>query len=135
MHPKTKLCSAVTLSVFVIANANAHIVLQKKSAPRASQYTAAFEVGHGCAGQATTELIVTLPAGVRLDNERISNERVSKTGWQLDTTKTGQVRWHSGLTAPTATDEFLVDVVFGVATKFLRRWVAQRARRAHMHRR
>ena len=105
MRSITQLCSVVVLTVFANTSANGHIVLQKKSAPRASYYAAVFKVGHGCEGIATTELIITLPGGVRL------LDVPAKTGWQIDKSKTEQIRWVRDSSAAASNDEFMVDVV------------------------
>ena len=59
--------------------AGAHIVLEQKAAPAASYYKAVFMVGHGCAGSATTGIVVTIPEGV------VNVKPMGKPGWQLQT--------------------------------------------------
>jgi uncharacterized protein YcnI len=58
--------------------AAAHVVLTVRSAPAGSYYTAAFEVGHGCAGSATTSLRVEIPAAI------LTAKPQPKAGWTLE---------------------------------------------------
>lgn len=60
----------------------AHIVLQDKAAPVATNYRAVLRVGHGCDGAATTAITVAVPTGFR------GAQPMPKAGWKL-TTKTG----------------------------------------------
>lgn len=96
-------------AVFVIllmstASAQAHVVLDQKSAPAGSAYAATFKVGHGCSGLATTEIIVYLPEGIDTANA------VSQQGWQLDQSVARQVRWHGGLLQNKERAQFVMNV-------------------------
>ena len=82
----------------------AHVVLEQKLAPAASAYVATFKVGHGCSGQATTELIVYLPEGIDTANA------VNQQGWQLDQSIAKQVRWHGGLLQNKDRAQFVMNV-------------------------
>jgi uncharacterized protein YcnI len=56
---------AIALGLSAAATAaQAHIVLQETEAKAGAYYVAAFRVGHGCEGQATTALSIELPEGV-----------------------------------------------------------------------
>jgi uncharacterized protein YcnI len=57
-----------------------HISLDSKSAPAGSHYKAAFLVGHGCQGSATTGISVRIPAGFQ------GAKPYPKAGWTLSTT-------------------------------------------------
>lgn len=61
------------------ASAQAHITLEQPEAPAGSSYRAVFKVGHGCDGAATTEIVVTLPEGLR------GAKPMPKAGWTLTT--------------------------------------------------
>jgi uncharacterized protein YcnI len=62
------------------ASAQAHISLDQPEAPAGGSYRAVFKVGHGCAGgAATTEIVVTLPEGLR------GAKPMPKAGWTLTT--------------------------------------------------
>ena len=57
-----KLLAVALLSASV---ANAHVVLDQRTAPAGSYYRGAFRVGHGCDGSATVAFTVRIPDGVR----------------------------------------------------------------------
>jgi periplasmic copper chaperone A len=59
----------------------AHVVLETKQAAAASNYKAAFRVGHGCSGSPTTTVIVTIPDDV------VGIKPQPKPGWALTTTE------------------------------------------------
>ena len=59
----------------------AHISLVDKSAPAGSAYKAAFLVGHGCDGSATTGISVQIPAGFQ------GAKPYPKAGWTLAVSK------------------------------------------------
>jgi uncharacterized protein YcnI len=58
---------SIAALVLLIASqaASAHVVLEQRSAAAGSNYRAAFRVGHGCDGLATTGISVRIPAGVK----------------------------------------------------------------------
>lgn len=56
----------------------AHVVLDKKSAPAGSYFWGAFRVGHGCEGSATVAITVNLPEGVR------GAKPMPKAGWTIE---------------------------------------------------
>lgn len=74
--------------------AGAHVTLPPGSAEAGSTYDAAFSVGHACAGaQATTALVVQLPAGFRLLQAQ------PRPGWSLSAPPAGSaggaVQWRA----------------------------------------
>jgi len=58
--------------------ANAHVVLDKKTAPAGSYFWGAFRVGHGCEGSATVAITVNLPDGIR------GAKPMPKAGWTVE---------------------------------------------------
>jgi periplasmic copper chaperone A len=54
-----------------------HVTLEQSTATAGSSYRAAFRVGHGCDGLATTGITVQLPAGVQ------GAKPMPKPGWTL----------------------------------------------------
>jgi periplasmic copper chaperone A len=73
----TKLISSVLLCLLSAA-AQAHIVLDKQSAPAGSYYRGALKVGHGCSGSPVTQVIVMIPEGVQ------GAKPMPKPGWKID---------------------------------------------------
>ena len=61
-----------------VSVAQAQVVIQDRSVVQGAYHRAAFQVGHGCAGSATTELAVTVPPGAE------GAHPMPKAGWQLD---------------------------------------------------
>ena len=57
----------------------AHVVLQDGAAAANSSYRATFRVGHGCDGDATTMIRVTMPAGFN------GAQPMPKPGWKVST--------------------------------------------------
>ena len=57
----------------------AHVVLQDGAAAANTSYRATFRVGHGCDGQSTTAMRVTIPAGFN------GAQPMPKAGWTLST--------------------------------------------------
>lgn len=103
----------------LIGNAEAHILLENKKAEGGAYYKAVFQVGHGCHGSATKQLIVTIPAGV------VAVKPMVKAGWKIETDKgplaqsytmhgravtetVTQVRWSGGPLADGEFDEFIL---------------------------
>lgn len=60
-------------------SAFSHVCLESKAAAAGSAYKAVFQVGHGCAGVATTGLSVHIPAGFQ------GARPYPKAGWTLST--------------------------------------------------
>lgn len=73
--------TALLLTALFASAAHAHITLDQAAAPAGSSYRAAFKVGHGCDGAATTAITVTLPDGLR------GAKPMPKPGWTLTTTR------------------------------------------------
>lgn len=101
--------------------AHSHIVLDQKTAFTGSYYRAAFRVGHGCEGAATTAISVRLPTGVR------GAKPMPKIGWTLDrkieklaapytshgkevTEAVTEITWRGGSLADEHFDEFAVQM-------------------------
>jgi uncharacterized protein YcnI len=74
----TKIIAAYALLAGA-APAFPHIVLESRSAPANSSYKAAFQVGHGCQGSATTGVLVQIPAGF------LGAKPYPKAGWTVTT--------------------------------------------------
>ena len=73
--------TALLLTALCASAAHAHITLDQAAAPAGSSYRAAFKVGHGCDGAATTAITVMLPDGLR------GAKPMPKPGWTLTTTR------------------------------------------------
>ena len=69
-----------TLGCVVVgsSNADAHVVLDQRSAPVGSYFRGALRVGHGCEGSATVAITVNLPEGVR------GAKPMPKLGWTIE---------------------------------------------------
>jgi periplasmic copper chaperone A len=89
----------------------AHVVLETKTAPVNSEFKAAFQVGHGCAGRATTAIEVTLPADITV------GPAPTKAGWTVSVQRAQlaegssaaqgtRVTWSGGPLAHDAFDQF-----------------------------
>jgi len=61
--------------------ASAHVSLETQTAAANATYKAVLRVPHGCAGAATTRIVVTLPDGA------LSARPMPKPGWRLSTTR------------------------------------------------
>lgn len=75
-----------TLSLALFASAIAtqsfaHATFEVKEAVAASYYKAVVRIGHGCDGQSTQKVRVTIPEGI------ISVKPMPKAGWELTATK------------------------------------------------
>lgn len=68
----------------------AHIALQETEAKAGAYYVAAFRVGHGCDGAATTALRVQLPDGIA------DAKPQPKPGWSFERAQ-GAVTWRGRL--------------------------------------
>lgn len=111
--------AATVWLAFVPAHAQAHVTLQERTAVQGSYYRAAFKVGHGCEGSATTQIVVHLPDGV------VSAKPMPKPGWTLSTEvrpiekpierkgksiteRVARVTWTGGPLADAHYDEFVM---------------------------
>jgi periplasmic copper chaperone A len=70
--------ACITATISATNTANAHIVLDQKTATAGSYHRAAFRVGHGCDGSATNAVTVRLPAGVK------GAKPAPKAGWMIE---------------------------------------------------
>jgi uncharacterized protein YcnI/copper(I)-binding protein len=79
----SKLSATVLIATFSTSIysplANAHAVLDIKEASVNTYQRIAVRIGHGCDGQATQKVSVTIPEGI------ISVKPMPKAGWQLET--------------------------------------------------
>jgi uncharacterized protein YcnI len=78
--PRAELYAAllITLSTSV---AFAHVTLERREASPNATYRAVVQVNHGCSGQPTTRVTVTVPEGV------IGAKPMPKPGWEVTTRK------------------------------------------------
>lgn len=84
---KHALKSAVVLAaLFVVADASAHATLEKRTATAEGTYKAVMRLSHGCEGQATHTVRVTLPEGF------VNAKPMPKPGWTLSTRKARYAR-------------------------------------------
>jgi periplasmic copper chaperone A len=112
---------AVSTPLLALPTAQAHIVLNQKTAVAGSYYRAALRVGHGCAGSPTTAITVRLPAGVR------DTKPAPKAGWTIErkveklaqpyvshgrsvTEGVTEVTWRGGILDDAHFDEFLLQM-------------------------
>jgi uncharacterized protein YcnI len=77
----SRSAGALTLFTALLAGlctaASAHVVLDEPAALAGTSYRAAFRIGHGCAGSATTAVKVFIPAGFS------GAKPMPKPGWSL----------------------------------------------------
>lgn len=66
------------LASLACITAQAHIVLDNKTAPAGSYYRGALRVGHGCEGSPVKQIVVTVPEGVQ------GAKPMPKAGWKID---------------------------------------------------
>lgn len=77
---QTALAASTLLAGCLLAGtALAHATLAVTEAPAGSTYKAVIQIGHGCAGAATTAIRVRIPEGV------INVHPMPKPGWELAT--------------------------------------------------
>lgn len=76
---RMKMIAAGLLAAVLPAAASAHAVLAVGEAATGSHYTGTLRIGHGCAGEATLEVRVTMPEGF------LSAKPMPKPGWTLET--------------------------------------------------
>jgi uncharacterized protein YcnI len=91
------------------APALAHIVIAESQAAPGAYHVAGFQVGHGCAGAATTALRVEIPAGVE------SAKPQPKPGWTVE-----PIRGADGRTAAVVWRGQLADDQFEVFSLLLK---------------
>jgi uncharacterized protein YcnI len=113
---KLALCAGAAVLSAPLA---AHPVLAVPQAPAGSFYKAAIGITHGCAGSATREVIVEIPAGVS------GAKPVPKPGWTIAIERTplttpreshgrkiteevSRIRWSGGLLESAHFDEFVL---------------------------
>ena len=77
---KFTVAGAALFGLLATGLTSAHVVLEVPSAQAGSSYRAAFRVGHGCEGSATTGITVQLPSGFA------GAKPMPKAGWTLSTT-------------------------------------------------
>ena len=74
-----QLVSIACAIALVGANsANAHVVLDQRTAQASSYFRGAFRVGHGCDGSPVIAITINLPEGVR------GAKPMSKPGWTIE---------------------------------------------------
>ncbi|XAH24241.1 YcnI family protein [Xylophilus sp. GW821-FHT01B05] len=109
---RAPLLARTTLAVLasLCSVAQAHIVLDQKSAPAGSYYKAVLRVGHGCDGAATTAITVRMPPGVQAAHPQ------PKPGWTLDIRRAAEggevsdITWRGGQLPDAWYDEFALQV-------------------------
>lgn len=72
---------AVLAALTLTTPAFAHATLEQKEAAANSTYKAVMRIGHGCDGQATLKVRITIPEGV------ITAKPMPKPGWTLETVR------------------------------------------------
>ncbi|MGL4233049.1 MAG: YcnI family protein [Casimicrobium sp.] len=118
---KNLILVALVNASIVISFAQAHVVLEQKTAPATSYYRAIFRVGHGCDGSPTTAITVRIPQGVK------NAKPAPKPGWSIErkveklatpyishgkTIAEGvtEITWRGGPLADEHYDEFLMQI-------------------------
>ena len=96
-----------TLALIVPLPAAAHVHLHPERAPAGAAVEIALQIGHGCAGAATTALRLALPEG-------LSDIRpVPKAGWDVSVVtavpggRVTEIRWTGGELADDRKDSFV----------------------------
>ena len=79
--PRAALPAALVLLPLLSGAASAHAVLERKEASPNAPYRGVVQVMHGCDGQPTTRVSVSIPEGVT------GAKPMPKPGWTLATTK------------------------------------------------
>ena len=72
------LIKLLALALLSGSVAQAHVVLDQRTAPAGSYYRGAFRVGHGCDGAATVAVTIRIPDGVR------GAKPMPKAGWTIE---------------------------------------------------
>lgn len=83
--PRAELYAGLALTLSATA-ALAHVTLERREASPDATYRAVVQVNHGCSGQPTTRVSVTVPEGV------IGARPMPKPGWELTTRKGAYAR-------------------------------------------
>lgn len=78
-HFISKLSATALVTIFAPTFANAHATLDIKEAEVNTYQRVAVRIGHGCDGQSTKKLTITIPEGI------ISVKPMPKPGWELET--------------------------------------------------
>lgn len=78
MRPRLHILAACVMSCWAMATSS-HVVLQDPAAAAGGSYRAAFQIGHGCNGTATTLVRVRIPEGFQ------GAKPMPKAGWTLRT--------------------------------------------------
>ena len=76
---KAKHLIAVAVLATAGAAAHGHATLETKEAPMEANYKAVMRIAHGCEGEATLKVRITIPEGV------INVKPMPKAGWTLET--------------------------------------------------
>jgi uncharacterized protein YcnI len=109
-----------TVAMLVPAAASAHITLEIKQAEAGSYYQAMFDVPHGCAGSATTQVTVEIPEGIvgakpqpkpgwtlSMAHETLDHPLTSESGRAI-TERVSSVTWRGGPLPDDEFDRFLI---------------------------
>ena len=72
------LIKLLALALLSGSVAQAHVVLDQRTAPAGGYYRGAFRVGHGCDGAATVAVTIRIPEGVR------GAKPMPKPGWTIE---------------------------------------------------
>jgi uncharacterized protein YcnI len=114
-----QICGLLSASLWMMNAAQAHIVLLTQKAEAGTYYKAVLQVGHGCEGSPTKEVVIDIPSGVPLAKP------MPKAGWkmEIETAKfdtpymnhgkpvheyVKRVRWIGGPLLDSHYDEFVV---------------------------
>lgn len=74
-----KLAPAAALAAALGTSAFAHATLEQQEAATGSTYKGVMRIGHGCDGQATLKVRISIPEGV------VAAKPMPKPGWELET--------------------------------------------------
>ncbi len=86
-HPRTALPVAALLLVPLLASAaSAHALLERKEAAPNAAYRGVVQIMHGCDGQPTTRVSVSIPEGVT------GAKPMPKPGWTIATTRSAYAK-------------------------------------------
>ncbi len=70
---------AAALTTALSTSAMAHATLEQQEAATGTTYKGVMRIGHGCDGQATLKVRITLPEGV------VAAKPMPKAGWEMET--------------------------------------------------
>lgn len=112
------ILAAAFLTCVSFSNADAHIVAGPNSATAGAWFKTALRVTHGCDGESTTAVIVTIPDGVtiirpqakagwtiQIDKKKLAIPVTGPHGNTIDTVTT-QITWSGNTLADAHFDEF-----------------------------